>query len=149
MLRSAVPRAAGIDLGSVRVGLAVADELGSMAHPRPHLDGRNLARLIDALAALAEAEGIDTFVIGLPKHMDGREARGARRARELGEKLKQKTGLAVELVDERLTTVEATGRLRDAGLDARESRSRVDSAAAAILLQSWLDGRRVNEVNEP
>lgn len=137
-----MPRAAGIDLGSVRVGLAVADELGLMAHPRPHLDGRDLVRLVAVLARLAEAEGIDTFVIGLPRHMDGRESRGARRSRELADKLKAKTGLGVELVDERLTTVEATGRLRDAGLDARESRSRVDSAAAAILLQAWLDARR-------
>jgi putative Holliday junction resolvase len=120
----------------------VADELGSMAHPRPHLDGRDLTRLIAVLAALAAAEGLDTFVIGLPKHMNGREARGARRVHELAQKLEAK-GFSVVLVDERLTTVEATGRLREAGLDARASRSRVDSAAAAILLQSWLDGQRV------
>jgi putative holliday junction resolvase len=138
---SAVPRAAGIDLGSVRVGLAVADELGLMAHPRPHLDGKDLGRLVAALVRLAAAEDIHTFVIGLPRHMDGRESRGARRARELAQKLEAK-GLVVELVDERLTTVEATGRLREAGFDARESRSRVDSAAAAILLQVWLDARR-------
>jgi putative Holliday junction resolvase len=136
-----VPRAAGIDLGSVRVGLAVADELGILAHPRPHLDGRDLVRLVAILAKLAADEGIDTFVVGLPRHMDGRESRGARRARELGDKLRQK-GLEVELVDERLTTVEATGRLREAGVDSRASRSRVDSAAAAILLQAWLDARR-------
>ncbi len=138
-------RAAGIDLGTVRVGLAVADELGLMAHPRPFLPGRDLGRLVESLAALAEAEGIDLFVVGLPRNLDGREGPPARRARSFAEALARRTGRKVELVDEWLSTRQARARLRDQGLDDRAARQRVDSAAAAVLLQSWLDGRKAAE----
>jgi putative Holliday junction resolvase len=135
-------RAAGIDLGRVRVGLALADELGLMAHPRPFLDGRNPKQLLNRLRELAETEQIGVFVVGLPRSLDGREGIAARRARRFADELAQATGRPVELVDERLTTIEAAGRLREQGLDSRAARSRVDSAAAAVLLQSWLDARR-------
>ncbi len=138
-------RAAGIDLGKVRVGLAVADELGLMAHPRPHLDGRDPGRVVESLVRLADEEHIDIFVVGLPRRLSGQEGPPARRARRFAERLRAKSGRRVELVDEWLTTREAQGRLRDQGLGERESRSRVDSAAAAVLLQSWLDARRERE----
>ena len=135
-------KAAGIDLGRVRVGLAVTDDLGKMAHPRPHLDGRDPKRLLDSLAALAEAENVTTFVLGLPRTLGGREGPPARRARKFAERLRERTGLAVELVDEWWTTKEALARLRDQGVSERDSRERVDSAAAALLLQGWLDSRQ-------
>jgi putative Holliday junction resolvase len=135
-------RAAAIDLGTVRVGLAVADELGLLAHPRPHLDGRDVPRLVAALRRMAGDEGIDLFLVGLPRALSGKEGAPARRARRFAEQLRERTGRPVELVDERLSTVEATARLREQGLDEREIRARVDSAAAAVLLQSWLDARR-------
>ena len=135
-------RAAGIDLGKVRVGVALADELGLMAHPRPYLDGRNPKQLLSRLRELAQSEQIGVFVVGLPRQLDGREGMAARRARRFADELARATGLPVELADERLTTVEAAGRLREQGLDSRAARTRVDSAAAAVLLQSWLDARR-------
>lgn len=135
-------RAAAIDLGSTRVGLAVADELGWLAHPRPFLDGRNRKGLLLELRKLAVAEKIGHFLVGLPRNLDGSEGPGARRARQFGKELAEKTGCTVEMVDERLSTVQAQARLHETGLDVRRSRSRIDSAAAAILLQSWLDGRR-------
>jgi putative Holliday junction resolvase len=135
-------RAAAVDFGSVRVGLAVADELGLLAHPRPHLAGGDPRRLLEALSALARDEGIELFVVGLPRSLDGREGTSARRVRRFAERLTAATGIPVELVDERLSTVEAQGRLRAQGLNQKAQRSRIDSAAAAILLQSWLDGRR-------
>ncbi len=138
-------RAAAIDLGKVRVGLAVADELGVLAHPRQFLDGRDSGRLVEALGRLAVEEGIELFLVGLPRMLSGEEGPAARRARQFAQKLHACTGLRVELVDERLTTREAMTRLRDQQLDARESRQRVDSAAAAILLQQWLDARRPPE----
>ncbi len=134
-------RAAGIDLGTVRVGLAVSDELGLLAHPRPHLDGRNSGRLVEALVRIAEDEGIDAFVVGLPRTLSNREGLPARRARQFARALAKATGRTVELLDERLTTVEARARLREQGLSDREARQRIDSAAAAVLLQSWLDAR--------
>lgn len=141
-------RAAGIDLGRVRVGLAVTDDLGLYAHPRPHLSGRDLGRLLGTLAALAERDGIVVFVVGLPRSLDGTEGAAAKRARDFARRLEARTSRRVELWDEWLTTREAMSRLRDQGLDARAARDRVDSAAAAILLQSWLDGQRTAHGDE-
>jgi putative Holliday junction resolvase len=135
-------RAAGIDIGRVRVGLAVADELGLLAHPRPFLGGENRRVLLDTLSRLADAEGIDVFVVGLPRTLAGGEGAPARRARRLAQQLAERTGRRVELLDERLTTREARLRLREQGLSERKVRPRIDGAAAAILLQAWLDARQ-------
>jgi putative Holliday junction resolvase len=138
-------RAAAVDLGSVRVGLAVADELGLMAHPRPFLDGRDSGRLVERLAAWATEEGVSLFLVGLPRTLAGEEGTAAKRARRFAALLKKRTGLRVEFVDERWSTKEAQQRLRAQGLREREARQRVDSAAAALLLQSWLDSRSDRE----
>ena len=135
-------RAAAVDFGSVRVGLAVADEIGLLAHPRPFLDGRDLKAVLRELSALVTSEGIDVFVVGLPRRLDGKEGPSARRAREFAGALRKATGVRVVLKDEGLPTREANGRLREKGLDERAQRSRIDSAAAAVLLQSFLDGER-------
>jgi putative pre-16S rRNA nuclease len=135
-------RAAAVDLGTVRVGLAVADELGLLAHPRPFLPGSNPRRVLEELARLAEDEGITLFLVGLPLKLDGLEGPPARRARRFAAQLRERTRLEVELVDERLSSREARARLRELGLSDREARTRIDSAAAAVLLQSWLDARR-------
>lgn len=134
-------RAAAIDLGKVRVGLAVADELGLMAHPRPHLDGTRRRALIEALARFADDEGIGVFIVGLPRTLRGVEGPPARRARVFAAELATRTGRKVELVEEWLSTREAQSRLHEQGLTTRDSRSRIDSASAAVLLQAWLDRR--------
>lgn len=134
-------RVLAIDLGSVRVGIAVSDDLGLMAHPRPYLPGGDLKRVLTDLRALAASEGVTQFVLGVPRLLNGSEGRGARDARRFGAALAQQTGLPVALVDEWLSTREAHARLREGGHSERDARSRVDSAAAAVLLQSWLDGR--------
>lgn len=136
-------RAVGVDLGTVRVGIAVSDELGLLAHPRPHLDGRDRAALIGELCRLAAAEGIDLFVVGLPTRLDGRASASTRRARSFAAALAERSGKRVELTDERWTTVEARRRLREGGVRERQGRQRVDSAAAAVLLQAWMDAHRV------
>jgi putative holliday junction resolvase len=134
-------RAAGIDLGAVRVGLAVADDLGLLAHPRPFLDGKNPAKLLAALKELQQSEQLEVFVVGLPRELKGREGPAAKRVRAFVAQLERATPARVELWDEWLSTREAAGRLRAQGMKAREQRGRIDSAAAAILLQSWLDGQ--------
>lgn len=145
MLNTLSMRAAAVDLGKVRVGLAVADELGLMAHPRPYLDGRDQRRVVFELARLAETEGITVFVVGLPRQLNGKEGVAAQRARRFAEVLGARTAARVELIDEWLSTREAHARLRERGATTREARERVDSAAAAVLLQSWLDGHRASE----
>lgn len=136
-----IRRAIGVDLGARRVGIAVADEIGALAHARPYLDGRDVTQLLNALRELAKTEAIDTFVLGLPKSMNGSEGIAARKARRFATQLAKHTGARVEFLDERLSSVQATSRLREQGLDARQMKGRVDSAAAAILLQCWLDSR--------
>jgi putative Holliday junction resolvase len=135
-------RALGVDVGKVRVGVAVADELGLLAHPRAHVDGRDPRRAVEALAALAREEQVEVFVVGLPRSLRGEEGVSARRARRFAELLGQRTGLPVELYDEWLSTREARGKLRETGVDDRQARQRIDSAAAAVVLQSWLDAHR-------
>ncbi|MCU0692161.1 MAG: Holliday junction resolvase RuvX, partial [Polyangiaceae bacterium] len=132
-------RVAAVDLGKVRVGLAVTDELGLMAHPRPALDGRNRRALLARLVELVHDEQVELFVVGLPLDPSGRDGPAAREARAFAAQVEQATSVPVELWDERFTTVEAQRRLRDAGRNARSSRQRIDSAAACVLLQAWLD----------
>jgi putative Holliday junction resolvase len=135
-------RVAAVDLGKVRVGLAVSDELGLVAHPRSPLAGGQPRRIIAELVRLAAAEGIDRFLVGLPLDRQGEEGREAGRARKFAQALADAAGREVELVDERLSTVEASRRLREGGVSAKKGRKLVDGVAAAVLLQAWLDQRR-------
>ena len=132
-------RCAGIDLGKVRVGLAISDELGLMAHARPYLDGRNPGQLVDALSNLVTSECIEVFVVGLPLALDGHEGTAARRARSFAERLRLRTGERVILMDERLTTKQASQQLRAVGRSSKRQREVIDSVAAAVLLQTYLD----------
>jgi len=93
-------RAAAVDLGKVRVGLAVADDLGLLAHPRHYLDGRDVKKLVHDLARLASAEGITLFLVGLPRSLNGSEGLAAKKARRFAEQLARVTSAQIELVDE-------------------------------------------------
>ena len=141
----AMTKVAAIDYGRVRVGIAVSDDLGLLAHPRPHFDGRNPKRLLTQLSEFVREERIERLVVGLPRLLDGAEGIAARRVRRFAQALRAQVPCPVELIDERWSTREAQARLHASGLDSRQSRTRVDSAAAAILLQAWLDGRRPPE----
>jgi putative Holliday junction resolvase len=134
-------RTCGLDLGGVRVGVAIDDELGSMAHPRGVLDGRDRKKLLADLARMADEEGIVRFIVGLPLDMKGGEGDSARKARGLAQAIADATGREVELVDERLTTKQARRALEASGVRERDARSKIDEASATAILQSWLDGR--------
>lgn len=134
-------RVAAIDLGKARVGVAVTDELGVMAHARPFLDGRSRKALLAALADLCREEGVERFLVGLPLEMNGDEGPAAQRALAFAQELADATGVEIEMIDERLSTVEASRRLRDRGVKARDQKHLVDGAAAAVILQAWLDAR--------
>ncbi len=128
-----------------RIGVAVSDELGMLAHPRPFVAARPPARAVSEIGRIVRAEGIELLLVGLPRNMDGSEGQSARRVRKFVDGLKEKLDTPVELIDERLSTVQAQARLHEAGRNEKNSRTRIDSASAAILLQSWLDGRRSRE----
>lgn len=135
------PRVVAIDLGKARAGVAISDELGMLAHPRPYLDAKNRKALLSALVALCREEQIERALVGLPLEMNGDRGPAARRALAFAQELADAAGVEVELVDERLTTVEATRQLRDSGVRGRDRRALVDGAAATVILQSWLDRR--------
>jgi putative Holliday junction resolvase len=139
MARKPTPRVAAIDLGKARVGVAVSDELGLYAHPRPFLDGKSRRPLLTALGALAREDGVTRFLVGLPLEMTGQQGPAARRALTFAQELADATGLDVEMIDERLSTVEASRRLTDGGIKARQQKGLVDGASAAVFLQAWLD----------
>lgn len=130
-----------LDLGAARVGVAITDELGIMAHPRGVLAARPRPALLAALKELVDTEKIGRIVIGFPLDMRGTEGEAARRTREIAQAIADATGCAIELVDERLTTVEAQRALTDSGLDRRESKKHIDEASACTILQAWLDAR--------
>jgi putative Holliday junction resolvase len=142
------PRVAALDLGKARVGVAVSDELGLLAHPRPTLDGRNRRRLLEALRRLAEAEGVRRFVVGWPLHMSGLPGVAAARAARFAQQLADATGLEVELSDERLTTVQAKRELDGDGRARRRAPGTLDAMAAVLILQHWLDRRRPRDGDE-
>lgn len=134
-------KVAGLDFGQVRIGVAVSDELGLLAHPRPFIPSKPPERALAQLVALVRVEGIGHFLVGLPRHLSGEEGASAVVARKFARAVEKATGVTTELVDERLSTVEAHARLRESGHDSRAAKTRVDSAAAALLLQAWLDAR--------
>ena len=137
-------RLLAIDLGEVRVGLAVSDPGQVLASPAETLqvprdaDGPTLDALVNAVAR-HEAAGL---VVGLPRKLDGREDDAARRARWFAERLRDRTGLPVALRDERFTTVEAERVMLDADVSRAGRRESIDKVAASVLLQGVLEQQR-------
>ena len=132
-----------VDLGERRIGLALSDPTGTLASPLRTLEASGdpeRDRLAVVMAARdAEAQVI---VVGLPRSLSGREGPAARRARAEASALAEVAGeIRVELHDERFTTRDAERALGAAGKRGRERRARVDAAAAAIILQSYLDAK--------
>lgn len=135
-------RTLGIDFGLRRVGLAVTDPDGMMAFPRPALERTTKDRLFDDLLALIEADRIDRIVVGLPLALDGSDTETTRQARNFAERLGRRTPLPIEFMDERLTSAEAEGLLKEAGLCGKKRKTRLDSQAAVIILEAWLATNR-------
>jgi putative Holliday junction resolvase len=135
-------RALGVDLGSRRIGVAVSDRTGTLASPHTVVDRTGDTerdhRILVGLAAELEVERI---VVGLPLSLDGSLGPAARSVLDEVDALAATTEVPVETYDERLTTVTADRALREQGMRGRDRREVVDKAAAAVLLQAWLDGR--------
>jgi putative Holliday junction resolvase len=135
-------RTCGLDLGRARIGVAIDDDLGSMAHPRGTLDGHDRKAVLVQLARMADEQNIVRFVVGLPLRLSGMEGPEAVAARQMAQQIADATGREVELVDERLTTVQADRSLRASGMRGKKRREHIDEAAACAILQSWLDARK-------
>ena len=143
-------RTLGLDLGSVRVGVALSDPRGVLATPLAVL--RRSPDLHEQVAALVREHDVEAVVVGLPRSLDGRERHAATAARAEARALAEHLAIPVHLQDERLSTVVAHTALAAAGRTGRQRRGSVDASAAAVLLQSWLDspaGRRPEEGSAP
>lgn len=134
-------RTLGVDLGRVRIGLAVADEILRTARAVTTVVRRGEAEDLAAIAEVARDYEVSRAVLGLPLNMDGTEGPSARLARGFAPRLEAALGVPVELFDERLSSFEAESRLRARGVSARAQRGQVDAEAAAVILQGWLDRR--------
>jgi putative holliday junction resolvase len=129
-----------IDMGSVRVGLAISDESQTLASGHGHLKFKGYEDLIRQIIEIAHRESVMEFVVGLPLNMDGSHGSQAVKAEKFAGMLKYRSGLPVTLSDETLSTVEATRLLRAAGKKA--TRDRIDAAAATVILQAFLDEQK-------
>ncbi len=130
-------RALGIDFGKARIGLAISDELGMLAHPLETV--RSGSEAVARIATIVRERKIDCVVVGLPKMMNGKLGPAEEEANIFTEKLRTVIACKIVTWDERLTTVAAHRALQDAGKKTRETRGYVDQVAAQMILQGYLD----------
>jgi putative Holliday junction resolvase len=134
----------GIDVGTRRIGIAISDVTRTLARPLMTIDvpsaGEGVERVAAEVARLArEDDSLSTIVVGLPVRLDGSASEQTARVNHFVAALKEKTPIAIVTADERLSSVEAESRLAGRVKDWRERKKKIDAAAAAIILQDYLD----------
>lgn len=132
-------RIAGIDYGTVRIGIATADLSVGIAGPYETYNRRSERLDSEYFRTLAKQERIDRFVVGLPVHLHGGESQKSREARVFGDWLHGLTGVPVEYFDERYTSAEAEEMLLGAGLTKKRRKEKLDQLAAQIMLTAYLE----------
>ena len=137
-------RALGLDLGSKRIGVAISDEDERVATPIDTIMRARNDRAADhrAVANLVDEWEVGVVVVGLPLSLDGTHGPAANAVTGEVDELRGRLSVPVETVDERFTTVTADRHLREQGVRGKSRTAVIDRAAAAVLLQSWLDARR-------
>jgi putative Holliday junction resolvase len=141
-------RVLGIDYGARRIGLALSDSTATLASPwrlieRPPSDKETLAQLLREIEQLAsEDDGLAAVVVGWPRRLDGSATSLTAEVESLAKELGQRVQVPVILQDERLTSHEAEARLAVRERDWRRRKQKIDAAAAAVVLQDYLDHRR-------
>ena len=131
-------RILGIDVGEARIGLALSDELGMLAHPLETVKVKE-GKPLQHIAGVMAREKVTTVVVGLARNMNGSYGPAAEKSRAFAAQLQALTPCTVKFWDERLTTVAAQKQLHEAGRNAKTSREVIDQAAAALILQGYLD----------
>jgi len=136
-------RRLGIDVGAVRIGVAVSDPDGILATPVETVRRDSRGAHLRRIASLIDELEIVEVVVGLPRTLADRIGSSARDAIDVAEAIADRiAAVPVRLADERLTTVSAARSLREAGVRAKNQRGMIDQAAAVEILQGWLDQRR-------
>lgn len=130
---------AGVDYGTVRIGIALTDRERRLA--APHVNYTRRSEIADAawFRELVKESSVVLFVVGLPVHLHGGESQKSQEARRFGQWLSEQTGVPVEFFDERFTSVEAEQHLLAAGLTKKRRKARLDQLAAQIMLTAWLE----------
>ena len=134
-----VPRVLGVDFGKSRIGVAISDELGLLAHPVETVPGTPIGSAVKRVAHIAREKEVARVILGMPRHMNGELGVAADDAKEFADKLRPLLQCPIVLWDERLSTVAANRALRDAGQKTRRTRGFVDQVAAQMILQGYLD----------
>ena len=134
-------RALGIDLGEARIGLAISDELGMLAHPLETIRVKDVRDPQARIAEIVERDKIGMIILGLPRNMDGTYGPAAEKTRAFAEKLRGRVSCEVRFWDERLTSVAAQRSLHESGRNVKQSRPVIDQVAAQLILQGWLDSQ--------
>jgi putative Holliday junction resolvase len=140
-------RIVGLDIGQRRIGVAISDATATLARPvgvlaRAGSDADAVRMVADEIARLAsEEDGVTSVVVGLPKRLDGTANEMTPQVQAFAEQLRAASGLPVTLQDERLSSREAESRLAIREKDWRARKKKLDAAAAAIILQDYLDSR--------
>lgn len=147
-------RLAGIDFGTVRIGIALSDARQTMASPYETYHRRSPIADADYFRRLAREEQIAAFVVGLPVHLHGGESQKSVEARHFGAWLTEQTGVPVTFFDERFTTSDAEQFLGAAELTKKQRKARLDKLAAQIMLTAYLESRtrgseRPRGIDEP
>lgn len=139
----------GVDLGHARTGLSLCDELEMLASPLCVVEERSPKLLLQKVADAAKGHRAQLIVVGLPRNMDGSEGESAQYARDFAQKLKEASGIPVDMRDERGTTISAYSFLNSTDTQHKKNRRKIiDSVAATIILQNYLDARRLKREQE-
>lgn len=139
--RSRSGRIAGIDYGTVRIGIAISDPEGIIASPLENYTRRGKEQDAKRFRRLVDEEQVTRFVVGLPVYLDGNESPKSTEARQFGQWLGELTGIPVEFFDERFTSREAEQYLLGAELSKKRRKKRLDMLAAQIMLSAYLESR--------
>lgn len=132
-------RILALDHGTKRIGAAISDELKMMAQPLEFIPAQPFAAFLDRLKEILREKEVELIVVGMPRNMDGSYGPAALKVQEFAAALKTAVAQPIKMLDERLTSVQANKFLIQGNVRRRERKQRVDAAAAAILLQSYLD----------
>lgn len=132
-------RVLAIDHGTVRMGIAMSDELKIIAQPLEFIPAEPFSEFLKRLSELLGDYKVELILLGMPRNMDGSYGEASLKVREFEAVLKNSITLPVKTWDERLTSVQANRALSQGGVKKQKKRQNVDAMAAAILLQSYLD----------
>ena len=126
-----------LDVGSKTIGIARGNQERGIGTPMMVLRRKSVKKDSTRLAEICQQHNVAIVVVGLPYNLDGSEGRSAKLARQVGEALGALTRLPIFYQDEQFSTLEASRRLSEAGVSAKKQKSRIDQAAAAVILEDW------------